>query len=275
MKYSAKQNGSFFRIFVLDLKRAVLSIRFLLGIVFFVIWMVTNIAYELLNLVEISEWSTVYLLRTALDAANLGPVLLVISAVPFSTVYLQEKESGFMDEVCKRVGICRYGVSKALVTFLSDFLLAITGIFLFIIILDVLGVPHTVHNDSFAIYYEELVISKGVYWYYAVKTVITGFVCGLAGVFSLMISSYFSSTYVAVLSPVIAFYLWNSILNLLYPLFPSSYIWYMISPNNLFFAQVWLGSSLASMLWTVTLMVLLSVLAGICFIKKVCTEEVK
>ena len=123
-------------------------------------------------------------------------------------------------------------------------------------------------------YYEEISLSEGVIWYYSVKITIAGFVCGLAGVFSLFVSSYIGNAYAAILSPVIAYYLWNSILNIVYPLFPANLIWSMVSPYNLFFAQVWLGNSLLSFLWTILLITLLISLVSICFVKKTCTEAI-
>ena len=65
-----------------------------------------NIAYDLIEYNNLSESSTVYLLRNALDGSNLGPMMLVIATIPFSTMYLYETDSGFLEEIQKRVGLC-------------------------------------------------------------------------------------------------------------------------------------------------------------------------
>ena len=259
---------------MMDLRRSIFSIRFLLAIFFFLSWMTMNIAYDLIEYNNLSESSTVYLLRNALDGSNLGPMMLVIATIPFSTMYLYEKDSGFLEEIQKRVGIYTYSISKVIVTFISDFLVALISIIVFLALMTFLGIPHTLHNESLAVYYEEISLSEGVIWYYSVKITIAGFVCGLAGVFSLFVSSYIANAYAAILSPVIAYYLWNSILNMVYSLFPANLIWSMVSPYNLFFAQVWLGNSLLSFLWTILLIALLISLVSICFVKKTCTEAI-
>ena len=160
----------------------------------------------------------------------MGPMMLVIATIPFSTMYLYEKDSGFLEEIQKRVGIYTYSISKVIVTFISDFLVALISIIVFLALMTFLGIPHTLHNESLAVYYEEISLSEGVIWYYSVKITIAGFVCGLAGVFSLFVSSYIANAYAAILSPVIAYYLWNSILNMVYSLFPANLIWSMVSP---------------------------------------------
>lgn len=256
----------------LDLQRSVCSVRFLFGTIFVLTWMTVNIGNALLNYQTVFETGIVTLLRLALDGSNMGPVLLVIAAIPFSTMYLTEKECGFQQEMAKRVGIRAYSISKVIATFLSAFLLAVVGISLFLGMLTLLKIPHTPPYEAMAIYFEGLSVTHGVGWYYTVKIIITGFVCGLAAVFALFTSSYISNAYAAILSPMIGYYLWICALNLLYPLWPSSGIWQMVSPINLFFAQVWLGSALPSFLWTTGFLLILTIALGTQFVKRSCRE---
>lgn len=262
-------------ILLLDLRRSVFSLRFLFGIFAILVWMIVNIGYEFLHYDHALESGTIYLLRMALDGSNVGPVLLVIAAIPYATTFLSEEKCGFRIEMEKRAGVYRYCVSKVIATALSAFLLAVASILLFLWLLTLLHVPHILQNESMAIYYEELCITKSVGWYYCIKIILTGLVCSLSAMFTLFISSYIPNAYASMLSPMIGYYLWNSILNLLSPLLLESIIWGMISPLNLFFAQVWLGSSLLSFLWTTLFLTLLTAFLGIQFIKRVCMGVTK
>lgn len=185
------------------------------------------------------------------------------------------KKSGFKEEMQKRIGIYIYSISKAVATFLSAILLAFISIILFLCILTLLKVPHIPPSEAMTGYYEELSITRDVEVYYALKMIITSLVCGFAAVFALFISSCISNAYVAVLSPMIGYYLWHCLLSLTYYLLPSSMIWPMISPINLFFGQVWLGSNLFSFLWTTLFLTLVTAFFGICFVRKSCKEAIE
>lgn len=275
MNHLQKRRSSFRNVLLLDLRRSVCSVRFLFGIIAMLVWMIVNIGYDFLHYDNALESGTVYLLRMALDGSNMGPVLLVIAAIPYATTFLSEEACGFRMEMEKRAGIYRYCVSKVIATVLSAFLLAAVSILLFLGLLTLLHIPHVLQNESMAIYYEELSVTRGVGWYYGVKVILTGLVCSLSAMFALFISSCIPNAYASMLSPMIGYYLWNSILNLLYPLLPASIIWQMISPLNLFFAQVWLGNSLLSFLWTTLFLTLLTAFLGIWFVRRVCMGVAK
>lgn len=275
MNHLQERRFLFGDVLLLDLRRSVCSLRFLFGIFSMLVWMIVNIGYEFLHYDYALESGTVYLLRMALDGSNMGPVLLVIAAIPYATTFLAEEECGFRLEMEKRSGIYWYCVSKVIATVLSAFLLAAASILLFLGLLTLLHIPHVLQNESMAIYYEELSVTRGIGWYYGVKIILTGSVCSLSAMFALFISSYIPNAYASMLSPMIGYYLWNSILNLLFPLLPASIIWQMISPLNLFFAQVWLGSSLSSFLWTTLFLALLTAFLGIQFVRQVCMGATK
>lgn len=237
--------------------------------------MIVNVGYELLHYNHALEFGTVYLLRMALDGTNMGPVLLVIATIPYATTFISEEECGFRIEMEKRTGIYRYCISKVIATVFSAFLLAAVSILFFLGLLTLLRIPHVLRNESMAIYYEELSVTKGVGWYYCVKIIITGMVCSLSAMFALFVSSYIPNAYASMLSPMIGYYIWNSAQNMLLPLLPANNLWQMISPLNLFFSQVWLGSSLLSFLWTTLFLTLLTAFLGIQFVRKVCMEATK
>ena len=270
MNHLQKRSSLFRYVLLQDLGRSVCSLRFLFGIFSILIWMIVNIGYEFLYYDYALESGSVYLLRMALDGSNMGPVLLVIATIPYATTFLSEEECGFQMEMIKRTGIYRYCISKVIATILSAFLLAAASILLFLVLLTFLHIPHVLPDESMAIYYEELCITKGVGWYYGLKIILTGLVCSLSAIFTLFISGYIPNAYAAILSPMIGYYLWNSILSLFSPLLPASIIWQMISPLNLFFAQVWLGNSLLSFLWTALFLTLLTAFLGIHFVRKAC-----
>lgn len=88
-----ERKSPFREVLLLDLRRSVCSLRFLFGICSILVWMIVNIGYEFLHYDYALESGAVYLLRMALDGSNMGPVLLVIAAIPYATTFYPKKSA--------------------------------------------------------------------------------------------------------------------------------------------------------------------------------------
>lgn len=256
---------TFGRALVTELRRGIFSIRFLLGIMIILAWGVFNAAEAVGTYDNAMFAGVVQLIRFGLEGhQSTGPVLLAIATIPYAFSYLTEKECGFQQQAIERIGVMSYGICKAIAVFLSAFLMGAVALWVFVGVLSVLGIPHTVRYEEVKDTYAVLVTTMGPGWYYAVKAFLVGFVCGQAALFSLMIMSRLPNAYVGFLSPLIGYYTAECILDLLTRIAPGP-LWGVVSPARLLFVQP-LSDVGFSFLWTVLVLMALSVSFTICFI---------
>lgn len=270
---SAQPKRPFLRVLKVDMRRAVCSRRFLLAVLMMLAWMVANSIHSVPEYAVALKSGAPKLFDNATTGYEyIGPVLLAIATVPYSFSYITEHESGFQRQVAERVGLRAYSISKVLSTALSAFLMAVVAMGLFLAGLCVLKLPHTVFAGSVPNQYLLLVATAGPVWYYAVVFIIRGLVCSLCAVFALMITGWLPNAYVGFLSPLIAYYFNECVLDLLWQLeralTPTPAInWYLISLRALFFDTVYQrGNLLFSFLWTVTFLATAAVLCGRAFV---------
>lgn len=230
------------------------------------LWMSFNAA-ETVGTYDVAVFSGVpQLLRFAVEGHfSTGPVLLAIACIPYSFSYLTERDCDFKQQAVERVGLFNYSACKAVATFLSAFLMGVVAVGAFIGVLSVMGIPHTVRYDEVQHSYAVLVETMGPGWYYAVKLLHIGLVCGQAAVFSLMIMAWIPNSYVGFLSPLIGYYLIECIEFLLARVIYNPFFWRLINGQALLFGQA-ADNLLLSYLWTVFLLIAMSLGFGICFI---------
>jgi len=259
----------------MELRRAVISPRFLLGMGLMLSWTGFNAAES----VGAGNAAGTYnhavfagvtqLLR--LSMGEMGPVLLALATIPYSFSYLTEREWGFQEQAVQRIGITAYGICKAVAVFLSGFLMGVAATGGFVGILSAIGIPHTVRYGEVQHTYAMLVITMGPGWYYAVKLLHIGLVCGQAAVFSLMVMSWIPNVYVGFLSPMIGCYLADCIQSLLAEKIYAPNLWCLTGTQALFFGQG-APDPLFSYLWTVAVLSLLALVFGGCFLKQIKKE---
>lgn len=258
-----------YRILNLDFRKSICSSRFMLGSILMLLWMISNVVHEIPSY-ERAVWSGApYLFDMAVDGTlYMGPVLLVISTIPYSSSYLIEHDSGFQKMIVMRVGITDYCISKVLVTAVSSFLMAMVGMGLFLGALCFFRLPQSVHYDSVKGFYLDLVYTVGPGVYYVVKFVTTGLTCSLSAVFSLMCTSYISNLYMCALSPLIGYYLILCVLDLIALSAQDTVLVVLFNPTALFFGQISAGNNLFSFIWASTVLITFTVLCGRVFALK-------
>lgn len=264
--------GAFWRTMRVELIRAVFSVRFLLGVIMVLVWMLLNAAESVSSYDHAVFAGVVQLIRLGLDGLqSTGPVLLAISTIPYTFSYLTEKECGFNQQIIERVGTPTYGICKVAACGISAFIMGVAALALYIAVLSAAGIPHTVRYDEVKGTYAVLSVTMGPGWYYGMKLLHIGLVCSQAAVFSLMILSYIPNSYVGFLAPLIGYYMADCILTLLTRIV-SGPLWSLISPMQLFFGQP-LPDVMLSFLWTVFVLIMLVVFFGNCFLLRLRKEH--
>lgn len=268
---SAVTGASFGRALALEMRRAICSSRFALGVTMMVVWISLNAAEAVKSYDRAVFAGVTQLIRLGLDGQpSTGPVLLAISTIPYTFSYLTEKDCGFAQQMKQRIGVTVYGACKTIAIAGSAFLMAVVALWIFIGILSAIGIPHTVREGEVLGTYAQWAVSMGPGWYYGAKALHTGLVCGQAALFSLMIMSWIPNAYVGFLSPLIGCYMADCILNLLTRI-GSSPLWSLISPMTLFFGQP-LPDIGFSYLWTVLVLAALMVCFSIRFLLRLGKE---
>lgn len=263
--------GTLWRALALELRRAVCSMRFLLGIFIILVWALFNVAEAVKTYDHAVFAGVIQLIRLGLEGhESTGPVLLAISTIPYAFSYLTEKECGFQQQAIERIGIMPYGVCKAVAVFISAFLMGATALGIFIAVLSAIGIPPAIRYEEVENTYAILAATMGPGWYYVVKAFHTGLVCGQAALFSLMIMSWIPNAYVGFLSPLIGYYMADCILSLLTRIV-SSPLWSLVSPMQLFFGQP-IADAGFSYLWAVLVLMVLSICFGIRFLLRLGKE---
>lgn len=275
MKLSKKliSDNAFGRALGLDLRRAVFSWRFALGILMMLTWMAFNAAQQVKTYDRAVFAGVIQLIRLGLEGEfSTGPVLLSIATIPYAFSHLTERDCGFALQVKERVGVTIYGVCKAIAVAASAFLMAVAALWLYIAILSAMGIPHTVRGGEVWGTYAAMAYSLGPGWYYCVKALHLGLICAQAAVFSLMIMSWIPNAYVGFLAPLIGYYMVFCVFNIASSFAPTP-LWALVSPLQIFFGQP-LRDPVFGYVWTVLVLVSLMLVFGIRFLLQLGKEYV-
>lgn len=267
--------SSFWQTLWVELHRAILSPRFLLGVCLMLVWLGFNAAETTGSYLGAVFAGVPILIRLATTGRiSTGPVLLSIATIPYAFSYLTEREYGFQQQAIIRVGHHNYGICKAVATFLSAFFMGIVALMAFIAIASVLGIPHIVRYDEVKYTYAVLVETMGPMWYYAAELIHIGLVCGQAAVFSLLIMVWIPNSYVGFLAPLLSYYLYECVLSLLSRQIFNPFLWRLISADALLSGST-ADNPLLNFLWTVSLLGFVALSYGMCFTMSLEKELVK
>ncbi len=259
----------------LEMKRSVCSIRFLLGAAMMLLLMCTNAA-EAVGTYDHAVFAGVpVLIRFGIngDYAT-APILLAISALPYSFSYLSEKECGFAKTYISRVGSTAYGVCKAISTAFSAFLMGAAALGAYILILTLMGIPHSVRYDEVVNTYAVLSAVKSPPWYYAIMLLKIGTVCSQAAMFALLVMSKIPNTYVGFLSPMIGYHAASCVNSILSRFLLNSFFWGLVSPFNIFFGESVTADPVFSYLWSMSMLIGMALFFGFSFVIQVEKERI-
>lgn len=243
-----------------DLRRAILSPRFILTVVLLLLWLLFNGTFDIFLNKTLFTFGIPYVLNWATTGDfGLGMLNLVIAALPFSASYLADWECGFDRCALGRTGLAAYAQARVIAVALSSFLAFWAAAGIFLAGLSLTGAPHTFPQLTGE--YMDLAIQVGPWCYYLVRLTISGLTCAMAGVFSLFVSTLIPNSYVAMLSPLAACNAYGIIMFLVTKIAGDGGIVRLFSLDYIISYQV---SSLSgfSFLWAVVFQLTVIVLCG-------------
>ena len=249
------------RALTVDLRRALVSGRFLLTVGLLLLWQLFNCSGTLLSANEWTESSVVYAFNFAISNQEvLADLLLPLAALPYAWSFLQDRESGFELQAVERVGARAYGLAKLLSVGAAAFLAVAAAMFLFLAGLYAMGMEtlpgYPLNNNQ-----HYAIASAGhVGLFYLVRITIAGLTGSLAAVFALTVSSFLSNSYVALLAPLLGFYTSQVLHSLLIPRLSAFRL------DFVFFYQPIAGSASFSFLWSAVYLLTLTALCARLFL---------
>jgi len=249
------------RALTVDLRRALVSGRFLLTVGLLLLWQLFNCSGTLLSANEWTKSSAVYAFNFAISNQEvLADLLLPLAALPYAWSFLQDRESGFELQAVERVGARAYGLAKLLSVGAAAFLAVAAAMFLFLAGLYAMGMEtlpgYPLNNNQ----YYAIASAGHVGLFYLVRITIAGLTGSLAAVFALTVSSFLSNSYVALLAPLLGFYTSQVLHNLLIPRLSAFRL------DSVFFYQPIAGSASFSFLWSAVYLLTLTALCARLFL---------
>ena len=272
---SRRNRSGFLRALGVDLRRAVLSCRFLMTIVLLLAWMLYNSAKPLFVNKTLFTSGISYVLSVAADGSlGLGMLMLSIATVPYATSYLVDRECGFDRHAIERVGFTAYSVSRVISVVLSAFLAFVIAGGLFLLGLILTGAPQVIPQpeEYLNCVYSDLAVTVGPWCYYLVRFTLSGLTCAMAAVFSLFVTTLFPNRYVALLSPLVASYAYAPLLYIFYLIFGDQPVFHLLNLDYVITIQVSQDNGF-SFLWAVVYQLTVIILCGRGFCHRLRKEQ--
>ena len=207
---------------------------------------------------------------------GLGMIVLAMATIPHGTGYLTDRESGFEYYAIKRIGFPAYATAKVMSAGLSAFFAMVTASGIFLSGLYLTGAGHTVPGGGEYLNgaYYDLVILVGPWFYYFARMMVSGLTAALASVFALYITTLIPNAYVALLSPLIGYYAYDSIiLGVVSSLTNRAPYLRLFGIQNIMTFLVSQHNVGFSLLWAVVFLLTMTVLCGRGFVLQLRKEQ--
>ena len=227
-----------------DLHRCASFLHFVTVVALFT-WLRTNCGRHLTSQTSRRVLSAAEMLNYTLTGTlSLVELVLAIAAVAYAWSYCHDRSSGFFLQAVERVGLPAYGAARAIAVAVSAFLAAVAALAAFLLLLAALRLPEPdLHDLRDGIAYLDLVARGKPMLYFTVRIVIIGLACSFAAEFGLMVTAFFPNAYVAILSPILLYYLQE----ILWKLIHMEIRWYLV---RVIFGQTY-DNEMESFYWAV------------------------
>ncbi|MFR0734729.1 MAG: hypothetical protein ACLSHU_11595 [Oscillospiraceae bacterium] len=167
----------------------------------------------------------------------------------------------------ERVGLPAHGAARAIAVAVSAFLAAVAALAAFLLLLAALRLPEPdLHDLRDGIAYLDLVARGKPMLYFTVRIVIIGLACSFAAEFGLMVTAFFPNAYVAILSPILLYYLQEILGKLIH----MEIRWYLV---RVIFGQTY-DNEMESFYWAVGYLTVATILCGWAFCRRMRKEQV-
>lgn len=271
-----RRSVAFFHALRVDLHRALFSRRFLLTVGLMLSWVFVNGCSNIFIFDFLYEFGIPYTFDEAMTGHDgLGMIVLSMATIPYSTSYLLDRESGFDYHAIKRVGFTAYTSARLVSVGLSSFLAMIFASGIFLIGLCFSGAPQTIPGNGLffnGVYYD-LVVQVGPWCYYLVRFIISGLTASLASVLALYSTVVIPNDYVALLSPLICYYIYDAIImGVILQIFNRSSFLRLFAIGNIISGQVSRNNGF-SFMWSVIFLLTMTALCGRGFVLRLRKEQ--
>ena len=250
-----------------DLLRSVFSRFFLLSIGLMLAWLMLCGWTYYTSDYAIRYGSVQLLLNdTLIEGSGFLYLLPAVAASGYGWSYCTDYNSKFSLEAQSRVGMWAYSVSKVISVALAAFLASALAMGIYVLFLCTLGMKPPVREDAWGVVAYMGLVAKGQdLLYYLARFLITGLTCSFWAVTALTASAYIPNRYVILFVPVILRY-GADVLASMFPL-PR-----IISIGLITVAQPF-DDDILSLLWSVEYLLLLIVLCGWLFCRRLRKER--
>lgn len=222
----------------MDIKRAVISWKFLLSIIGIAVTFYLFGREPIRSSALISTYQlNIYQVQILL--------IYVISIIPYSDALCQDIEQRFYQPLIIRGGITSYSVAKSVGIFVSSMLTMIFGTELYVLILKI-RYPQAIWiiNDEVQGAFAG-VIERGMYpAYIFLCSVQLGLLVGILGMFCALISLYILNRLLALSLPIIIYYIMSYVSGIVSPKYNFGMIydpWYTVNENEFFSFLITIG----------------------------------
>lgn len=204
----------FLRTLQVDLRRSILSMPFVISLVFLLLAQFMAVFSEFTSSAYLAYLDWPYYLNLA-STYSLQPYAMLIAAcLGYAWSYCQDKGSGFFEQAVRRVGFRAYSLSRILSVIISALLAGILSVCLFtlfLLSLNHLGTAVDNNNYENRVVYLHLIYLGKPFLFVCFRALHNGLVCAMAASVGLAVSAYIPNTHVAVFSPLILYLILNTI----------------------------------------------------------------
>lgn len=250
-----------------DLRRGVCSRLFLLTVVLLLAWLISNNGENLTSQMSRRTVSVAEMLNhTLIGKVSLVELVLAIASVAYGWSYCHDRACGFFPQVVARVGMPAYSRARAVTVAASAFLAGVIALGLYLLYLTALHLPKPDLQTVGGHAYLDLVAQGRSGLYFAVRIIILGLTCSFAAEFGLMVTAFCPNAYMAILSPVMLYYL-QQMLGMVIRMDSK---WYLL---RVMFGQTY-DDAIQSFLWAVGYLTIGTALCGLIFCRRLRKEQV-
>lgn len=243
----------FLRTLRVDLRRSILSAPFFLSLGLLLLVQFAAVFAELTSKANLAFTDWPYYLNYANTTSAQEYAIMLVPCLVYAWSYCQDRDSGFYGQAVQRVGFRTYTLSRIVSVIFSALLAGILSVFLFTLFLLSLNHLDTALPSNYEnrIVYLHLIHLGKPFLYVCVRALHNGLVCAMAASVGLAVSAFIPNTHVAVFSPLILYFIFNTIGKV------TKSLWF--NPAKLLFSQyhqnVWHNLFLVFMV-TVDIMVI-------------------
>lgn len=218
----------FFGCLSADLKRACLSTRFIISVLF----MVGVFCFSAMqSIIMRMPWITTYAEGTNLAPDSFNVILLLpICIVPGAILFCEDWDTKYYRFLCSRSSIRKYSVSKIITCIISTILISFIGRIIFFIIITMITPPET---STSTINTQIINLKRGIgiypnlylrstnleeiniFTFFLLTAFAFSLLCAFVGLLSLIISTWTNNLFIIVGAPVVIYYILRLVSNFL------------------------------------------------------------